>query len=214
MHTTTTSGIWETESCGIPLKFPCPKDSLAFDRAAGYLGAAHHCAIQYIGLHDTLADWQEDFAKAVSVKFQIPRQINESATAKAKADAGPNAKVSPIYETVKKYIARVRVTLSPDQVKELTTLAQTVANDTPVDPSPAARRGAVAVENIRRAESLLSTDPDIYEAQISKYSEYIGGFVLDRNGQNIPTPESFGRLIQVYLKRKDDEVRQELAMAD
>lgn len=207
------SGTWDTESCGLPLSFPCPKTVNDFDRAAGYVGATQYCATQYIGLHDTLAEWQEKFAKRVAETFSIPRWVNEAATKKQK-DLSVTGAVAPVYETVKKYIARVLALISPEQKKSLYSLAQTVANETPVDPSPTARRGAITVENYARAKSLLNAPPDIYEEKISKYSEYIGGFVLDRTPSNIPEEESLARLIQVYLKRRDDETREELANAD
>lgn len=214
MSTLTTSGIWETTSCGLTLRIPCPKTTTEIDRAAGYVGAAHEAAIRYFGLHDTLEIWQEKFADAIEDRFKILRKINEEATAKNRAIAANSARVQPIYETVKKYVARCLAILPPEDQLALKLLAQTVADATPVDPSPTQRRGLISNESYAKADSLLTAPIDIYEEKISLYSEYVGGYIIDRNGENRPTRDSLARLIQTYLKRRDDNVRAEIAMQD
>lgn len=214
MSTTTTSGFWETSSCGLDLRFPCPKTANEFDRAAGFVGAAHHYAVQCIGLHDTLPEWQEALAKRLVEEFNFPRKIDDKATEKKRQYVVKQDKCTPVYEAVKKYVARLMVSLDKEGQARVKAIAQSVAEANPVDPSPAARRGAIMAENLRMAESLLSAPADHYESKISLYSDYIGGYIVERNGGNAPTTESLARLIQTYRKRRDDEDKAELAMAD
>lgn len=214
MLTTTTSGFWTTKSSGFTnLQFPCPSSIEAFDREAGSVGQALHYAVENIGLRSTLPEFNRKLALLVEAAFSVKRAIDDKATAKERSASKTPNSVSPVYESTDKFLRRLRPTLSPEQLIQLDKIARDLALTIRVDPSPMERRGAVAAEHLRSAESLLSADPSVYEDKITKFTEYVGGFILDRVEAK-PTVESLGRLIQLFYKRKQEEADEELALQD
>lgn len=191
--------VYETNSLGYPLKFKGPGTVEDYDRVAGKVGVCLEDAVDNTIYRSTLPEWQDAFSKEIESKTGQKRQVNEKATADAKARSKSPDKVKDIMETVRVYHNRVTAGMSDEDKKALAAAAQVCADSIVVDPSPSKRQAGLSKDLRAKADSLLTLPTDQLEAKVTKYLDKVPGFELERDEANKPTTESLGRLIGQYL---------------
>ena len=150
---------------------------------------------------DTLPEWMEAFAPKFAEAFNVTRQVNEKATAEAKARSKNPDSIKPTYETVTRFVKREYATLTPEQQLEAKKLAQSVADTITIDPSPAKKGGKPKADLLAKADSWLQLDDESLEAKITKASSepFNVTRAVERDGDGRPERESLARFIGDYL---------------
>lgn len=195
-------------SCGYALVFSGPATVDEYDRASGEVGSCLKDAVTYTIPRYTLPEWQDQMAKEIETLTKIPRGVDEKETAKARSRSKNPDRVPAVPEKFKSYNLRVRATLaerenSEELLAQLDTLAQEVANRIPVDLTPAQRVVTIPKDCYVKADSWLEDlDTDTREGKISKFSEFVGGFDLQRDENSDPTRESLAKLIYQWQLAK------------
>lgn len=191
--------VFTTSSLGYPLKFKGNGTEEEYDREAGKVGAMCEDANENTLYRSTLPEWQEAFSKFLEEKTGQKRQVNEKATAEAKARSKTPDKVKDTMETVRVYHNRIAAAASDEDKKAFALMAQQLADGIRIDPSPSKRAAGLSKDLRSKADSLLTLPTDQLEAKVTKFLDKVPGFELERDDVNKPTTDSLGRLIGQYL---------------
>jgi hypothetical protein len=193
------TGVYETNSLGYKLSFNGPKSVEDYDQKAGRVGACLEDACDNTIYRGTLPEWQDAFAAAVEEKLKVKRGVDNTATERAKSRAKDPSKIQDVPEKVKAFIQRVTAGMSEQEKGELTVLAQSIANNIVVDPSPSKRARGPGKDLLAKADSLLTLPADQLQAKIDKYLSKVEGFELETDEADKPERNSLARLIGQYL---------------
>lgn len=210
---------YKSKSNGFALTFLGPASVEDYNRKAGREGATLEDAVGAEIAWGTLPEWASQFVARLEKLTGVPtRGIDEKATEKAKAAATTDeakAKVKSVKEKEKSYIGRVRAAVDAGQVTDengnpvtaeaLKALAQQVADQIEIDPSPSKRTGAPRKDDLEKADALLAGDADELEAKLSAWSQDID-FDLQRDDSGRPVRESLAR----FVGKRVDFVRSSL----
>ena len=201
---------YETNSCGYALKFNGPATVEDYDAKAGQ-GACLEDACQKTINTRTAVAWQEAFATVLAERTGVPRQIDEFATERAKAKSRNPANIAPITERVHAYNTRVIAQwANGDKEKraQLDSWAQETADTIEIDPSPPVAKPASdkasATKNgdVVKAQEILSHDSAYIEERVTLMLGEVPDFVLVRDPEGKPDPQSLARLLNRYIITK------------
>ena len=193
------TGTYETNSLGYKLSFKGPNSVEDYDQKAGRVGACLEDACDNTIYRGTLPEWQDAFAAAVEEKLKVKRGIDQAATDRAKSRAKDPSKIQDVAEKVKAFVQRVTAGMSEVEKGELTALAQQIANNITVDPSPSKRARGPGKDLLAKADSLLTLPADQLQQKIDKYLSKVEGFELETDEADKPERNSLARLIGQYL---------------
>ena len=152
-----------------------------------------------------MPEWHEKCLPVLEAAFgaEVPRLVNEKATASAKARAKDATKVDPVMESYPNYSERVKAFLvaakRETEWNEYDREAKALAAATPVDASPAARSKGPNKEFIAKADDILSRADDAIEATVTKLLTAVDGFELQRDEAGKPDRTSLARLVGAYM---------------
>lgn len=199
---------YKTSSIGFDLSFSGP-DTVEDYNAKGGVRASGLPAVleDAVGAEiawGTLPEWQDAFDKALAAKYpgQYVRQVNEKATAEAKARAkSDEAKAkAEVKETVTKSVKRFLATLDDAELAEIKALAQATADGIEIDPSPSKRAGAPKKDYLAKADTWLGLTDDELEAKITAGTEAgANPDLVVRGDDGRPTRDSLARFIGAYI---------------
>lgn len=201
--------VYETNSLGFKLKFDGPQTVEDYDRIGGKVGVCLEDAAYSTLFHHTLDEWRDAFAKKVEEMTGVKRLVNDEATANAKKKSKTPDKVKDVLETEKVYLNRVTANMSDEDKAALATLAQEVADTTPIDPSPSKRQGGIPKDCRVKAESLLTLPPDALEAKITQWGEAyatVDVTSIERGEDGRPTVDGLARMVKEILDAKRNEL--------
>jgi hypothetical protein len=190
---------YETNSLGYKLSFNGPATVEEYDQKAGRVGACLEDACDNTIYRGTLPEWQDEWAKKLAEHTGQARQVDKEATDRAKSRAKDPSKVQDIMEKVKAFDKRVTAGMNDAQKAELGKLAQQVADNIFVDPSPSKRAKGPDKALLAKAESLLTLPDDQLQQKIDKYLSKVEGFELETDDNDKPEKASLARLIGRYL---------------
>lgn len=191
---------YKTNSLGYPLVLKGPNSAEVYDRRAGKVGATLESAVENDIYRGALPEWQDAFATHLESLTGEKRQVNQKATADAKARSKNPEKVKDVLETVRVFHNRIKTALSDEDKKALAAKAQEIADAIYVDPSPSKRAAGLEKGYREKAEGFLTLPDDQLEAKITKFLGVVEGFDLQRDEEGKPTVESLGQLIKQYVE--------------
>lgn len=194
---------YNTSSNGYPLVFNGPETVEEYDQKAGKAGQVVEDAVRGIIAWDTLPSWQDAFQKKLAEVTGITIGTDAAATEKAKQRAKNPENVKPVPEKFKAYNARVLAAAEAGNANgqtldSLKALAQSVASEMEIDPSPSTRSAAPKKDLLDKADALLAGDNEVLEAKVTKFLEAVP-YELERDDAGRPIRESLARLIGRYV---------------
>lgn len=191
---------YQTNSIGFELSFEGPSTVEEYDKAAGKVGLCLEDAVENTIYRGTLPKWHKAFAVKVEELTGVKREVNTKATDEAKARSKTPDKVADIMETVPRYVKRAIASMSDEDKKALAVIAQEVADGISVDPAPSERQRGIPKDLLAKADSVLTGTEDEIEAKVTRWSEMVPNFELERDEANKPTRESLAMLAGEVLK--------------
>lgn len=194
---------YEMSTNGYDLKVKGPSTVEEYDQKAGSSGQCLLDAIDNTIYRSTSPSWQAAFADALASTTGITRGVDEEATAKAKSRS-KDGTAADVPEKFRLYNLRVRAAVEAGSVPgvsvaDLNVLAQSVADNVEIDPSPRTREGTLPKNILAKCDEILGLDPDAREAKITKLVNGVGSFDLVRDEDGTPNRTSLGRLIQAFI---------------
>lgn len=204
---------FKTSSIGFDLSFTGPSTIEDYNAKGGVRASGLPAVLEdAVGAEiawGTLPEWQDEFDKALTAAYpgEYVRQVNEKATAEAKARAkSDDAKAKAVvHETVTKSVKRFLAGIADDdegkaKLAAIKALAQSVADGIEIDPSPSKRQGAPKKDYLAKAETWLALSDEELEAKIEAgvaAGANIDLIARDDNGR--PTKDSLARFIGAYI---------------
>lgn len=166
-----------TESGPLTLEFLGFPDVTSYDLAAGYVGACLEFACRWHLHRETIDRFDAAFAPILEVETGIKRGVDKAATERRMAIATKKDKVTPVPESMPRYIKRVFSKISDDEKKKLQALALACSRSLQIDLKPVERKTVVDAIYYRRADSLLEKyDVETLDEKVKEFSVVVPRF--------------------------------------
>lgn len=191
-------------SCGFVLEFPCYPDVASFDAAAGISGKCLELAHRYLVYRDCVdSSFPDTFTPIVESTFGIERIEDPAKTAIARKLAKDPTRVTPVRESFKTYINRVRALIDEPARHRLHDLALECSRTIAIDASPGEARIITPVHCFKKADSILSDDLATINSKVSRFLALVPDYKLARDESDRPTRAGLARLIFNYETQRE-----------
>lgn len=199
----TTTGPFSVEYLG-------HADAQAFDLNAGVTGACVETADLMICWRETHPKFHRLFIPILEELSGVSRQENKKATKAKLAGIKPENrdKATPVMESFNTFANRAKALVLKrdsgqtlwEQIEERAlAMSKTLA----IDATPTIRLSPIVKGDLSIAEQWLAAgDLDFVEDRITKFSNYLDGYDVERDDENIPMADSLSRLITKYKEKK------------
>lgn len=183
------------------LLFPGHATAEDYDREAGESGACVAEADASLAYRSTFYAFHTAFVPIMEKKTGIKREVNESATSKAKARSDKPDSVKDILESFNSYSKRVKANVPDETWAELEEDAKAVALQTKIDASPSTRTGPVNKLFLAKANEILARPDEARDETIQKLLSAVSDFELIYDESDLPVAASLARLCEAFALR-------------
>lgn len=184
-----------------------------FDNDAGRAGTCVETADLAIAWRDTHPEFHRKFTPILEELSDVACPVDKKATEARRKAAKPEnkLKVKPVYVSFVTFANKAKATVLAREGGEqlwadIEQKALEFSKTLRISSAPVIRETPIVSADLRKAEAWLAgDDPDFVETKISQYSEYVGGFEVERDDDNRPKAESLSRLITKFLNKRREE---------
>ena len=174
-------------------------DAAAYDTQAGKVGACVEEADRSDIYRSLLPEFHEKvFPILTKLAPGVARGVNAKATEAAKAKAKDAARVEDVLEGFVTFANRVKAGVDEATWKEIETEVAALAAKTEADSSPSSRQKGPDKGSLAKATEILGRTTDKIEEAVTKLSDVVPGFALERDAEGVPEKNSLARMIMAW----------------
>lgn len=200
----------QTTTGPFSVEYIAHSDPHSFDLEAGEVGACVATADAALAWRETHPRFHTEFTPILEELSGEARKVDEKATKARRRAAQPQNrdKVKPVYESFIVFANRAKaLVLQRDGGEtlwsEIEDRALAFSRTLKIDAAPRVAEIPLLKVDLEKArEWLANTDPDFVEEKVAKFSDFVGGYDIERDEANKPKDESLAKLITCYMRKK------------